>query len=152
MEGLHLIIISIITSIFTMIGLYFLNHNKFAYKELKHKHEIELLQVKDKINSKRFKRKQSALNTQNSIETPGLLSNIGGLTKFLPLLRSLDSDQIGGLIDILRGEGVEADEESDIEGLLGGLPPGTLEKVIGGFMQGMNKNKNDQEGDQYGQV
>jgi hypothetical protein len=151
MSDLVILGATIVSGIFTMIALVFMNWNKFKYKELKQKHEIELLKEKDKINNRRFNRKQKALEVQTSNENPGILGQIGGLSKWLPILKSLDQDQLSDLIDVFKGEAGEEYEEGGLEGLVSKLPPEALDNLIKGFVDGLNKGKNKPGGGSFGQ-
>ena len=101
MEG-ELIIVSIITTIGMLLGMWILNQNWFKRQEVKYRYQLKRAKLSKKI----------------SVPVKEEPTTIGTLGQLLPLLKNLDGDQISALADRFLGEG----DASGIEGdALGGL-------------------------------
>ena len=140
MENEVYIYVTIISSLFSMIGLVFWNHNKFRYADLKHQHSLEYMQAKDKVDAQRFRRKQSAIAVTEIPREKSPLGTLGGVASLAPLLRNLDGDQIAALADTFLGGGRGGGEE---EG--GGSMDMLLDfaeknpEVVKGLLEGITK-------------
>lgn len=141
------IIISILSSLFTLVGLVFWNYNKFKFAEIKHQHSLDYMFKKDQIDAKRFKRKQTAIVVPTAPEK-SVTGTLGGIAQLAPLLKNLDSDQISGLIDTFIGgrDKREFYEDEEEEGGAGGGSMNMLldfaeknPEVVQGLLQGLTK-------------
>jgi len=121
----ELVFVAVISGIFTIVSIMLLNHNWFKRQELKYNLEMKKIKYRQKLNKLKLR--------QN--DTP--IEGIEKYTKFLPLLKSLDSEQIGDLIGILAGNEKEYDEESPIKDILDNIPA----SVIQGFLENLNKGQ-----------
>lgn len=139
-EGEYFIYVTIISSLFTLVGLVFWNHNKFKYAELKHNHSLNYMDAKDHIDARRFKRKQMAIVVPTAPEK-SIVGSLGGIASLAPLLRGLDSDQIGALIDTFVGGGREEGEGEDRGGSMDLLLEFAEKnpEIVKGLLEGITK-------------
>lgn len=122
MEG-ELIIVTFISSIFGLIGLTMLNNNWFKRQKCKYDYQLKRAKLSRKISAP-------------VQEEPGAFDN---LKTILPLLKGLDSDQIGALADRFLGGGEEIIETGG-GGLLDNIP----KPLIDAFMKGITDKSKDQ--------
>ena len=118
-EG-EIIIVALISTLGGLAGIQMLNHNWFKRQDIKYRYQLKRAKIGKKYNMP-VKQEQSTL------------SQIGDL---IPIIKNLDPDQIGGLIDMISGEGIP--ESGGVEGLLDKIPP----EVIDGFLKGLAKKEN----------
>lgn len=151
MENEVYIYVTVISSLFTLVGLVFYNHNKFKYADVKHQHSLEYMTAKDQIDAKRFKRKQSAIQFSETPKEKTALGTVGGIASLAPLLKNLDGDQIAGLADMFlgggRGGGEDEEGGSSMDMLLDfaeknpEVVKGLLEGISGGLKRGAPKEQ-----------
>ena len=134
-----LIIVSIITTLGGLAGMYMLQFNWTKRLDLKHKYLI-----------KRYELASKKKIPNSSVPEP--VSPLSSVSQLLPLLKNLDGDQIGSIVDTFTGGGFEeplpknegitdtllafAEENPEVvKGILGGLTGGkkTETKQIGEF-------------------
>lgn len=121
MEG-ELIIVSLISSTFGLIGIMLLNHNWFARQKMKYNYQIKRAKLSKKHNTPVKEEK----------------SPVENISQWLPLLKNLDGDQIGALADRFLGGGEEIEEASaGLEGILDKIPP----ELIDSFIKGISKKE-----------
>ena len=123
-----LIVVSIITTLGGLAGMYMLQFNWTKRLDLKHKYLI-----------KRYELAGKKKISVSSIPEP--VSPLSNMSALLPLLKNLDGDQIGALVDTFTGGGFEeplpksegitdtllafAEENPEVvKGILGGLTGG----------------------------
>lgn len=127
------IVESIIMAINGVVIVMLLNRNWFARQKLKSDLREKEMNYAYKIDKKKLKLR--GLKTSAAINTP--LDSLGGFTKYLPMLKSLDGDQIQDLISIFIG-GEEGDDEVKPSGILeqiiGNVPPEMIQSFIEGFV------------------
>lgn len=155
MENEVFIYVTIISSLFTLVGLVFYNHNKFRYADVKHQHSLEYMHAKDQIDAKRFKRKQSAISVTEVPKEKSILGSVGGIAQLAPLLKNLDGDQIATLADMFlgggRGGGGDYEEGGGTMDMLldyaeknPEVVKGILEGISGGVKRGGQQNEHGQ--------
>ena len=123
MEG-ELIIVTLISSTFGLIGIMLLNRNWFARQKMKYNYQIKRAKL-----SKRY-------NTPVKEEK----SPVENISQWLPLLKNLDGDQIGALADRFLGGGEEIEEAPGLEGILDKIPPGAIDS----FLKGLSKKEGNE--------
>ena len=142
MENEVYIYVTIISSLFTMVGLIFWNHNKFRYADLQHQHSLDYMAAKDQIDAKRFRRKQEAIRVNEIPREKSALSSAGGIVSLAPLLKNLDGDQISALADMFlggsRGGGEEYSEGGGTIDMLLDFAEKNPE-VVKGLLEGITK-------------
>lgn len=144
MEG-ELIYVSIITSLFGIMGLLILNRNWF--KKMKWKEEAAFERASNKLKLKKLERELLGTAPQSPKEplqqTP---QNILG--SLAPILKNLEPDQIAGLIEAFTGQaGAEAEaempEDNSLAGIIGKFAaenPELIKGAIEGFKSKMAEN------------
>lgn len=142
MENEVFLYVSVISGVFSIVCIQLLNQNWFKRQELKSQLRLRELGYKYKIDKRKLRLKEKI--TVPDYDTP-LEGGLGGLNKYakwLPILKSLDQDQIGEILNILGGNmaSQEYDDESPISQILDNLPP----DLITSFLEGLNKNKSEQ--------
>ena len=116
---------SIISAISAICCIMLLNRNWFARQKLKSELEEKRMKYKFNLDKKRLKSSSSAA-------TP--LDSLGGLTKYLPLLKTLDGDQIQDLIAVILGGDEEVQLSGAAEKILEMVPPEVIQGFIEGFV------------------
>jgi len=117
MEG-ELIIVTIISSTFGLIGILLLNHNWFKRQKVKYDYQLKRAKLSKKMKVP-VKEEKTTMDT---------------LTSLAPLLKNLDADQIGGLIDVFTGGGGAPIEESTgLESILENIPPDMIKSFLKGL-------------------
>ena len=135
MEG-ELIYVSIITSLFGILGLLLINRNWFK-KEM-FKLERQNLQQKNKIQIEKMRRELGLDN--KPLREPQIAQEGGGLGGILPLLRNIPPEQLASLIERFS---VGGDSEGEVVGGLDGLMDFVAKnpEIVKGFLQGVTKPK-----------
>jgi len=123
-----IIVVAIITTLGGLAGMYMMQYNWTKRLDLKHKYLI-----------KRYDLSQKKKLPISSVPDP--VSPLSSVSQLLPLLKNLDGDQIGSLVDTFTGGGYEeplpknegitdtllafAEENPEVvKGILGGLTSG----------------------------
>lgn len=122
-----------------MVLLFTLN-NSMWFKKQNFKVDIFNVKAQNKLNLRKMEKDMGLTTSKASvINEAAPASPLGGIDKLLPLLKNLDSDQLGGLLEAYTGltaeEGAEgtmldtllgyAEEHPDtVKGLLDGLTAG----------------------------
>jgi hypothetical protein len=146
MEG-ELIIVTIISSLFGLLGLQLLNHNWF--KKQRFKTDSELLRAENKIRLKKLEKDLLGQTAPAAAQPPlqsSSAANQNILMQLAPLLKNLDSDQIAGLIDRFTGGGEEGEpiEDNSLGGIITRFAAENPE-IVQGFLNGL-KNRADGAG------
>jgi len=119
--------VSLISTVGGLIGLYFINHNWFARKEMEHKYEILRFRL-----GKKYKLKEAELPKKPQ----------AGITD---LLKGIDREKIQDILEMIQGGG---DYE---EGEEGGTDLMSLYKdnkeLINGFLDGIKKGRGGSGGE-----
>ena len=127
MEG-EIIIVSIVSGIFTLIGISLVNHNWFKRQELKSRYKIKEIKA----------RKQAKLPTPPERET----SPLGSLSGLLNVAKNLEPEQIGDLIELATGRG---DTGGDTTGdILNDIIENNPE-IVQSFIKGLSQNVKKKE-------
>jgi hypothetical protein len=137
------IVVSVITSLFGILGLLILDRNWFRRERFKFEQDTQ-----KKEYALRFKKMARDMGLDTKVSTPPYrnpaASPIDNIAPLLGLAKNLNPDQLGAITDILTGGGGGGDEAP--EGLPGGLD-GLLEfaaknpDIVKGFMEGLTKGK-----------
>ena len=124
---MQLIIVSIISTIGGLFGIWLINQNWFKRQEVKYKYKLRELKERGKQKL-----------PKNAPESPSLLGNAGTL---LNLVRGLDPDQIGTLIDIVGGNETPESGGDFLTDLVQNNP-----ELVQSFINGLTKgNKSDEQ-------
>jgi len=130
-----LIIVSII-SLIGMLGVFMINNSNWF------KRENFKLQKSNILNENRIKMKKlekelglKPSKTPVEHETPPIMD----------LIKGLDADKIGGILEMLQNNEEEPGEKSDIMSLIDKIPP----EAIQGILEGLNKNKEGAQDGHY---
>ena len=133
-----LIAVSII-SLAGMVLLFTMN-NSMWFKKQNFKVDIFNVKATNKLNLRKLEKEMGLTPSKSSPPTP---SPLGGIEKLLPLLKNLDADALGGLIEAYTGltteEGSEGtmldtmlgyaeDHPEIVKGLLSGLTGGAKDE------------------------
>ena len=129
------IVESLIMAVNGIIIVLLLNRNWFARQHLKNDLKLKEMDYKFKIDKRRIKTKMP-----KSVDNP--LDALGGLTKYLPMLQSLDGDQIQDLMAIFLGGDEEVEPSGILEQVINKVPPEVIQGFIDGFIK---KDKNTAE-------
>ena len=121
------IVESLIMAVNGIIIVLLLNRNWFARQHLKNDLKLKEMDYKFKIDKRRIKTKMP-----KGADTP--LDALGGLTKYLPMLQSLDGDQIQDLIAIFLGGDEEVEPSGILEQVLNKVPPDVIQGFIESFV------------------
>jgi hypothetical protein len=132
-EG-EMIIISIISGIFSIIGISLLNHNWFKRQRLKYDLEVRKIKARSKAKLPRS-------NPAPEINSSSPLANVGSL---LNIARGLDPEQIGDLINMLTGKSAEPEAAGGILEEIVANNPELVQSFIDGFTKG-KKNEPQEE-------
>lgn len=118
------------------------------FKKERFKIEKSNIMAQNKLQLRKMERDLGLGKSKNiqPAEKPGLLDTVGGL---LPVLKNLEADQIGQLIELLSGGGfAEREELSGLDSLMGFAEKNP--EIVKGFLEGLTKPKNtNQSGQQY---
>ena len=136
MEG-ELIIVALISTMGGLFGLYLVNQNWFKRQEIKYRYQMKRAKLSQKMKVP-------------VKEETGILDQA---SQWLPILKNLDSDQLGGLIDTFTGGGGGGatpldDESSGLMDILDKVPP----EVIDSFLKGLSKKEGGGDTGFKGQV
>lgn len=119
--------------------LLFTMNNSMWFKKQNFKVDIFNVKAQNKLNLRKLERDMGLTTSKASVIKETTSPSLGGIEKLLPLLKNLDSDQLGGLLEAYTGltaeEGAEgtmldtllgyAEEHPEIvKGLLDGLTGG----------------------------
>ena len=126
MEG-ELIIVSVISGLFGMFGIWLLNNNWFKRQDAKYKYQIRRAKLSHKYKTP-VKEEKSGMDTFKDI---------------LPLISKLDSDQLGALAD--RFIESEPEEMDALGNILDKLPPGVIDNFLKGLAGGEKKETDKTE-------
>ncbi len=131
MEG-ELILMAFVMLIGQIIMLQMWNNNWFKKENFK----IQKKNIEGE-NRLRLKKLEKELGLKQSTprdfnETPGTMDTLANL---LPILKNLDPDQLGALIDKFTGGGELLEPEGGLGGILNNIPP----ELIESFLKGLNK-------------
>lgn len=122
---LSLIIVTIISGIFSVIIISLLNHNWFKRQAMKLNNTIELKKLE--YAHKRHYAKLKGSNISSITRSPSIPGIMG-------LLKNLDDDTILNIVDTLRGEGYSLPESSD--NWISTIAKLVPKEVIEGFIKG----------------
>jgi len=143
MEG-ELIFVAIIMQVGTILTIFFwsnLSLSKYFKKE-NFKTNLTNIRAENKIKLKKLERELGLTISKNeNPEPPSTIGQLSQLSHLLPLLKNLDGDQIGALVDkFLGGEELLPAESG---GILDQIPP----ELIESFLKGLSKeNVTGEEG------
>jgi hypothetical protein len=128
MEG-ELIIVSVISLIGCIIVTQLFNHNWFRRQNMKYGHEA---------NMYKLRKSYSQTKTPPSAPASSPISLANNLPEILKLVRGLDPDQLGSLLDIVGGGSIEAEPEtaSDILSTLIRENPELVQSFVKGLTHG----------------
>lgn len=128
MEG-ELIIVTLISSTFGLIGLMLINRNWFLRQKIKYDYQLKRAKMTKRLSTPVVQEK----------------SGFDTVKDLLPLFKGLDSDQIGALADRFLGGGEELPIESGgLNSILDNIPP----ELIQSFLKGLTKDKEAPGNDQ----
>lgn len=118
-----------ISTIGGLFGVWLINQNWYKRQEFKYKYLLkrQRLSAKGKIAPHQIPEEKSALGTLSSL---------------IPLLKNLDADQLGALVEKFTGEGPEPEGESSIDMLMGFAEKNP--EIVQGLIEGLTKGKTDQ--------
>ena len=122
---MELIVVSIISGIFSVIAICLLNHNWFKRQHMKYSHEEGMYKLR-KQYAKPKEPASTPLESASSIDLPGILN----------LVKGLDADQIGGLLDLLQGGEMPSAVPEGLEGVLSDLIQNNPE-LVQSFLKGV---------------
>lgn len=124
--NLELIVVALISGIFTLMGISLLNHNWFKREDMKYTYYLK----RQKQGQKKFVPSSPPVNPPSNP-----LNNLSGI---LEVAKNLDGDQIMSLLEYFKG----GDEPPPSEfGELGGLLENpVIQNAIKGFLEGKTKN------------
>ena len=140
MEG-EFIFASFISLLGGIIVIELMNHNWFKKEDYKlrrdfarSKYRIDLKKMEKDLG---FPTKARVIEPQTQ---PQGNFNLNSIQSLLPLLKTLDPDQLGAIIDGLSGEG-GGGSGGALEGILGALPPELIQSFLSGVTKGANENQ-----------
>lgn len=132
--SMEFVFLGIISTISTIICIQLLNRNWFLRQKLKYDLECKKLKYKQKLSKMKLKQP----------DTP--IEGLGQYTKWLPLLKGLDSEQIQDLIGIVTGGGdAQLEEDNPLSSIISNIPP----EVINGFLQGLTDKTGEKKTGNY---
>jgi len=132
-----LVIVSVITTIGGLFGLWMINQNWFRRLKAKLDYEKDMAKLKHKYGI-----------TKASLKTPQAEGKLEGIASLVPMLTKLSGNQIKALADkFLNPEDFEEGEEGDIiSTLINEISP----DLIKGFLEGQtNKSQTQTRQDNY---
>jgi hypothetical protein len=124
MDG-EIIIVSVITTIGGLLGLYMMQYNWTLRQKIKYGYQMKRAKLSKKLK-------------EPVKDEPTLTNSLGQLA---PLLKNLDSDQLGELIDRFTGD------DYDREPIEGGIADGLLQyasehpEIVQNLLGGIKKNE-----------
>jgi hypothetical protein len=137
------IVVSVITSLFGILGLLILDRNWFRRERFKFEQDTQ-----KKEYALRFKKMARDMGLDSKVVTPPYrnpaASPLDNIAPLLGLAKNMNPDQLASIAEILGGGGGGGDEAP--EGLPGGLD-GLLEfatknpDLVKGFLEGITKGK-----------
>ena len=138
MEG-ELIFLGFIMLIGQIILLQMWNNNWF--KKENFKMEKSLVMSKNKLSLRKLEKEMGLIPSKNITPVEGK-GALGTLTDLAPLLKNLDADQLGGLIDkfVGGGESGEGEGEGDLTSILMDYATKNPE-MVQGLLEGLTKGK-----------
>jgi hypothetical protein len=138
------IIVSVITSLFGILGLLILDRNWFRRERFKFEQDTQ-----KKEYALRFKKMARDMGLDTKVNTPPYrspaASPMDNIAPLLGLAKNLNPEQLGAIAEVLGGTGGGGGDEAP-EGLPGGLD-GLLEfatknpDLVKGFLEGITKGK-----------
>lgn len=138
MEG-ELIYVSIISGLFGLLGLFFLNWNWFKKENFKITKASML--AENKLRLKKLERELLGTPPAESVvDNQGF--NIGSLAS---LLKNLSPDQIANLTDTFLGGRAEEGEGGDVTDMIGSFVKDNPE-LVKGFLDGLSKKGGAKDG------
>lgn len=110
------IVVTVISSLFGILGLLILDRNWFRRERFKHD-----MDYRKKEESLRFKKlaRDLGLDTKSPAFRGAASSPMDMVSSFLPLLKNLDADKLGSIAGILGNQESEESEEEPFGGMKG---------------------------------
>jgi len=122
----ELIIVALISTLGGLGGLWIINQNWFKRQEVKYRYQMRRAKLSQKYKTPVKEEK----------------STLGVIGDLAPLLRNLDSDQIGALADRFLGGDIDTGAEGNaLDGLLSFAQDNP--EIVNGFLKGLNSGKGE---------
>lgn len=140
MEGelIYTAIIMQIGGIFMLLVWSNVSLRKYFAKE-NFKTSLTNVRAENRIKLKKLERdfglKGSSVSHTNE-EPPSMISQLSQLSQFAPLLKNLDEDQIGALIDKFTGESNIGEEDEQGGSFLDKIPKSVIDSFMNGLKEG----------------
>ena len=129
-----------------MVLLLTLN-NSMWFKKQNFKVELFNVKAQNKLNLRQLEKNMGLTTSKTSvIEAKPEASPLGGIDKLLPLLKNLDSDQLGGLLEAYTGLTAEGGAEGTLlDSILGYAEehPETVKGLLDGLTAGADGAGNE---------